>query len=86
LAVTLVSGTVLFFMDRLTGGNGVAGLAASSTAGNAAAVPMLVAMANPVYLPAAGPATLLVSASIVVTAISTPLVTAWWASRRPKPA
>ncbi len=84
LAVTLVSGTVLFCMDRLTGGNGVAGLAASSTAGNAAAVPMLVAVANPAYLPAAGPATLLVSASIVVTALSTPLVTAWWAGRMSK--
>jgi 2-keto-3-deoxygluconate permease len=84
LSVTLVSGTLLFWMDRLTGGNGVAGLAASSTAGNAAAVPMLVALANPVYRPAAGPATLLVSASIVVTALSTPLVTAWWAGRLAK--
>jgi 2-keto-3-deoxygluconate permease len=84
LSVTLVSGAVLFCMDRLTGGTGVAGLAASSTAGNAAAVPMLVALANPAYRPAAGPATLLVSASIVVTALSTPLVTAWWAGRLAK--
>jgi 2-keto-3-deoxygluconate permease len=81
LAVTAVTGTVLFCVDRLTGGNGVAGLAASSTAGNAAAVPMLVAIADPAYAPAAAQATMLVSASIVVTALATPLVTAWWAGR-----
>jgi 2-keto-3-deoxygluconate permease len=38
-------------------------------------------MANPVYAPAAAPATLLVSSSVVVTALTTPLVTAWWAGR-----
>ena len=37
--VVMVTGTVLFFTDRLTGGNGTAGLAAASTAGNAAAGP-----------------------------------------------
>jgi 2-keto-3-deoxygluconate permease len=81
LGVTAISGTVLFIVDRLSGGNGVAGLVASSTAGNAAAVPMLVAAANPAYAPAAAHATLLVSASVVVTALATPLVTAWWAGR-----
>ena len=39
LAVVLVTGIPLFFADRLTGGNGVAGVAAASTAGNAVAVP-----------------------------------------------
>lgn len=81
LFVAVFSGLILFGADRLTGGNGVAGLAASSTAGNAAAVPALVAAANPVYAPAAASATLLVSASVVVTAITTPLLTAWWAGR-----
>jgi 2-keto-3-deoxygluconate permease len=81
LGVTACSGLMLLLVDRLGGGNGVAGLAASSTAGNAAAVPMLIAAANPAYAPAAAPATVLVSASIVVTAFATPLVTAWWASR-----
>ena len=84
LGVTAVSGTLLFVVDRLSGGTGVAGLAASSTAGNAAAVPMLVAAANPAYAPAAAHATLLVSASVVVTAVATPLVTAWWAGRLAK--
>jgi 2-keto-3-deoxygluconate permease len=81
LFVAIVSGAILFGADRLAGGNGVAGLAASSTAGNAAAVPALVGAANPAYAPAAASATLLVSASVVVTAFTTPLATAWWARR-----
>ena len=81
LAVVVFSGIVLFFADRITGGNGVAGLAAATTAGNAAAVPALVAAANPAYSDAAKSATLLVSASVVVTAIVVPLLTAWWAGR-----
>jgi 2-keto-3-deoxygluconate permease len=81
LFVTLISGSLLFVADRLSGGNGVAGLAASSTAGNAAAVPALVASVNPAYAAAAAQATLLVSASVVVTAMATPLLTAWWAGR-----
>lgn len=39
LAIVLVSGAALLFVDRLGGGNGTAGVAAASTAGNAAAVP-----------------------------------------------
>jgi len=81
LAVVLVSGSLLFVVDRLTGGSGVAGLAASTTASNAAAVPALVAAANPIYAEAAGQATVLVSASVVVTAILAPILTAWWAAR-----
>jgi len=79
--VVALSGMVMWLADRLTGGNGVAGLAAASTAGNAAAVPALVASANPAYAAAAPAATLLVAASVVVTALSVPLLTAWWARR-----
>ncbi|HEU4593200.1 MAG TPA: 2-keto-3-deoxygluconate permease [Steroidobacteraceae bacterium] len=81
LAVVVVTGIPLFIADRLIGGNGVAGVAASSTAGNAVAVPAIIASANPVYEEAAARATVLVAASIVVTAIAVPLVTAWVARR-----
>ena len=81
VSVVAISGALLFFADRLTGGTGTAGLAAASTAGNAAAVPALVAAANPVYSAAAQQATVLVSASVVVTAILVPFVTAFWAAR-----
>jgi 2-keto-3-deoxygluconate permease len=85
LAVVVVTGIPLFLADRLTGGTGVAGVAAASTAGNAAAVPALIAAANPVYLPAAAQATVLVAASVVVTAIVVPFVTAWAARRFGRP-
>ena len=81
LAVVVVTGIPLYFADRLTGGNGVAGVAAASTAGNAVAVPAIVAAANPAYADAAAQATLLVAACVVVTAIAVPLVTAWTARR-----
>ncbi len=81
IAVVVVTGIPLFLADRLTGGNGVAGVAAASTAGNAAAVPAIVAAANPVYEAAAKQATILVAACVVVTAILVPLVTATVARR-----
>jgi 2-keto-3-deoxygluconate permease len=79
--VVALTGPVLILMDRLTGGDGVAGIAAASSAGNSAAVPALVAAANPAYAAAAKPATILVVASIIVTGMLTPLVTHWWARR-----
>ena len=81
LAVVVVTGIPLFFASRLTGGNGVAGVAAASTAGNAVAVPAIIASANSAYAEAAAQATILVAASVVVTAIVVPLVTAWTARR-----
>lgn len=76
LFVLVVSGSALFATDKLLGGNGLPGLAAASTAGNAAAVPALVAAANPVYKAAADKATVLVAASVVVTSLLTPVITA----------
>ena len=81
VGVVLISGAVLLIADRLSGGNGTAGVAAASTAGNAAAVPALVAAANPAYAPSAGPATALVAACVVVTSLLVPVMTAWWAGR-----
>jgi 2-keto-3-deoxygluconate permease len=81
IAVVIVTGIPLYFADRLTGGTGVAGVAAANTAGNAAAVPALIAAANPIYADAAKSATLLVAACVVVTAILSPILTAAVAKR-----
>lgn len=81
LFVLVVSGIVMLLADKATGGKGTAGLAAASTAGNAAAVPTLVASANHAYAAAAAPATVLVAAAVIVTSILTPPMTAWWARR-----
>lgn len=81
LGVVLVSGVLLILADRLTGGNGTAGIAAATTAGNAAAVPALVASANPAYAEAAKFATPLAAASVLVTALTVPFLTAWWSTR-----
>lgn len=81
LAVVAITGIILFLIDRITGGDGVAGLAASSTAGNAAAVPMAVAAVYTGYGSIAATATLQVTAAVIVTAILTPLLTTWFARR-----
>ena len=81
LAVVIVTGCVCILADKLFGGTGIAGAAASSTAGNSAAVPQAVAIADPSYAPAAAAATVQVAASVIVTAILTPFLTAWWFRR-----
>jgi 2-keto-3-deoxygluconate permease len=79
--VVILTGVFLLAVDKLTGGTGVAGLAAATTAGNAAAVPAIVASVNPAYHAAAGKATILVAASVVVTSVLVPFLTAGWAAR-----
>ena len=77
LTVLTVTGFVCIVADKLLGGTGIAGAAASSTAGNSAAVPQAVALADPSYAPIAAAATVQVAASVIVTAILTPLLTSW---------
>jgi 2-keto-3-deoxygluconate permease len=81
VVVLVISSIAMFLADRVSGGKGIAGLAAAATAGNAAAVPALVAAANPAYAEAAPSATVLVAASVVVTMLTVPLITAWWAKK-----
>ena len=81
LTVVTVTGIVCIAVDRLLGGTGIAGAAASSTAGNSAAVPQAVALADPSFASVAPAATVQVTASVIVTAILTPLLTAWWSRR-----
>ncbi len=81
LLVIAVSGVFLVVADRLTGGTGIAGIAAATTAGNAAATPALVAAADHKYAAAAGPATVLVAASVIVSVFVAPPLVAWWDRR-----
>ncbi|PZE69295.1 2-keto-3-deoxygluconate permease [Curtobacterium sp. MCPF17_018] len=78
VGVVVIGGAWMLLIDKLTKGNGVAGLAAASTAGNAAVVPAIVAAANPAYESSAESATILVAASVVVTAVLCPIVTSLW--------
>lgn len=75
--VCVVTGTCCILADVALGGSGIAGAAASSTAGNAAAVPKAIAIADPSYAAIAPIATVQVAASVIVTAILTPLLTSF---------
>jgi 2-keto-3-deoxygluconate permease len=66
---------------RIGGGNGTAGVAASSAAGAAVANPVIIAQINPAFEPVAASATALVAASVIVTAILVPIITALYAKR-----
>jgi 2-keto-3-deoxygluconate permease len=79
--VLVVTGAVCICADILLGGSGIAGAAASSTAGNAAAVPKAVALADPSYAAIAPAATVQVAASVIVTAVLTPLLTSFMYKR-----
>ena len=76
-----MTGIVCIVVDRLLGGSGVAGAAASSTAGNATGTPQAIALADHSYAAIAPVATVQVAASVIVTAMLTPMLTAW-VSRR----
>ncbi|MGM0923687.1 MAG: 2-keto-3-deoxygluconate transporter [Bacillota bacterium] len=80
ILVIVVTGIPLMLADKfIGGGNGTAGLAASSTAGAAVANPMIIANIKPEFLPVAEAATALVAASVIVTSIMVPILTAYFA-------
>lgn len=80
--VMIITGIPLMLADKLIGGgNGTAGLAASSTAGAAVANPMIIAEMVPAFKPAAATATSLVAAACLTTAILVPILTGMWAKR-----
>lgn len=87
LTVIVITGIPLILADRwIGGGHGGAGVAASSTAGAAAANPaiigeMLKGVDTPAaqYIVASAPkATALVATSVLVTSIVVPIITAYW--------
>jgi 2-keto-3-deoxygluconate permease len=78
--VVVVTGIPLMIADVVIGrGNGIAGLAASSTAGAAVANPFLIGEMIPRFKPIVPAATVLVATACLVTAIIVPILTAMWA-------
>lgn len=75
--VTLVGGVITIWVDRMTGGSGVAGAAISSCAGANMATPAALAAVDSSYKAVAATATAQITAAVVVTAILTPILTAW---------
>ncbi|MHA6310214.1 2-keto-3-deoxygluconate permease 1 [Pantoea sp. USHLN298] len=78
---TFVGGFFNIRADRLVGGSGIAGAAASSTAGNAVATPLAIAQADPSMAAVAAAAAPLIAASVITTAILTPVLSSWVARR-----
>ncbi|MCL6633755.1 MAG: 2-keto-3-deoxygluconate permease [Alicyclobacillus herbarius] len=81
LAVVVITGIVLVILDKVTGGTGLGGIAAASTAGNAAAVPVAVAAVYAGYRSIAATATVQVAAAVIVTSFLVPFITAWFSKR-----
>ena len=82
LSVIVITGIPLIIADRtIAGGNGAAGLAASSTAGAAVTNPLIVGQMIPELQPIVPAATALVATSVVVTSVVVPIITALWYKR-----
>ena len=72
----------MLLQGGLVGGTGIAGAAASSTAGNAVATPLAIAQADPSLAEVAAAAAPLIAASVITTAILTPVLTSWVAKKQ----
>lgn len=80
----VIGGFFNIMTDKATGGTGVAGAAASSTAGNAVATPAAVVLADPSLSAVAAIATPQIAASTITTAILVPILTTYMARRNKK--
>lgn len=82
LITCLVGGAFIMACDRFIGRRpGYAGWAVATTAGNAVAVPAVIAATDASWAPYADIATSQVAASAILTAILVPIVTTWWAKK-----
>jgi 2-keto-3-deoxygluconate permease len=80
----VVGGFFNILADKASGGTGVAGAAASSTAGNAVGTPAAVVLADPSLSAIAAIATPQIAASTITTAILVPILTTYMARRNKK--
>lgn len=79
ISVIILTGIPLILADKyIGGGTGTAGLAASSTAGAAAANPVAIAAVAPQFADVAPQATVLVAICVIVTSIVVPILTGIW--------
>ena len=82
VSVIILTGIPLILADKfIGGGDGTAGIAASSSAGAAVATPVLIAEMVPQFKAVAPAATALVATSVIVTSILVPILTAMWSRR-----
>lgn len=80
--VVLLCGIPVIIADRVICKRpGYAGAAASSAAGNSIATPAAIALADPTYLPFVEASTLQIAGAVIITAIGTPILTSYIASK-----
>ena len=75
LLTVFLTGISSIMADRWSGGNGIVGAAAASTGATAIAIPAAVANLAPQFASVVNEASAQIAASVVITAILTPLVT-----------
>ena len=86
LVSCFIGGSFIVFCDRkISKRPGYAGWAVATTAGNAVAVPAVVALADPTLTPYVATATTQVAAAVIVTAILSPLMTSYWVKKYGSP-
>ena len=84
LITVFVVGGVTILMDKITGGDGVAGAAISSTAASGVSNPGALAAVDPSYAAVAPIATAQVAASVIITSFLTPMLANFVAKRSGK--